>query len=89
MPFVALWVTYPVMRYIHFQHHRHTNEDPRSDPDAWTHAGPYWQLPFRWLTIDAWYARFFLPRLLHRPRRHVLGRQVGRGIYVSDAALML
>jgi len=83
MPFVALWGTYPVMRYIHFGHHRNTNEHPRSDPDAWAHAGPYWQLPFRWLTVDAWYVRFFLPRVRHRPRKHVLGLLINEALLVG------
>jgi beta-carotene hydroxylase len=83
MPFVALWVTYPVMRYIHLQHHRHTNEGPRSDPDAWAHAGPYWQLPFRWLTIDAWYARFCLPRMPSRPRKDILGLLINEALLVA------
>jgi beta-carotene hydroxylase len=73
MPFLALWGTFPVMRYIHGEHHRNTNEDPRTDPDAWAHTGPSWQLPLRWLTIDAWYARFAISRLRHRPRKEIVG----------------
>jgi beta-carotene hydroxylase len=82
VPFVALWVTYPVMRYIHFEHHRHTNEDPRSDPDAWAHSGPYWQHPFRWLTIDAGYSRFYLPRVPHRPRKDTFGLLINHVLLV-------
>ncbi len=73
MPFVALWVTFPLMRYIHGEHHRNTNEDPHIDPDAYAHTGPPWQLWLRWLTIDAWYARFGIPRLRQRPRKEVIG----------------
>ncbi len=73
MPFVALWVTFPLMRYIHGEHHRNTNEDPHIDPDAWAHSGPSWQLWLRWLTIDAWYARFGIPRLRHRPPKEIVG----------------
>jgi beta-carotene hydroxylase len=83
MPFVALWVTFPVMRYIHIEHHRNANEDPLSDPDAWTHGGPSWQLPFRWLTIDAWYSRFCLPRMRRRPRKEIVGLLVNEALLVA------
>jgi beta-carotene hydroxylase len=73
MPFVCLWATFPTLRYIHFEHHRNTNEDPHLDPDAWACAGPHWQLPLRWMTIDAWYSRVYLPRLRQRPRKEVVG----------------
>jgi fatty acid desaturase len=80
VPFVALWVTYPVLRYIHIEHHRNTNEDPLTDPDAWAHSGPSWQLPLRWLTIDAWYSRFCLPRMRHRPAREIVGLVVNETV---------
>jgi len=89
MPFVALWVTYPVMRYIHIEHHRNTNEDPLSDPDAWAHDGPAWQLPFRWLTIDAWYSRFCLPRMSRRPAREIVGLWVNEAVVVALFAVLL
>jgi fatty acid desaturase/ferredoxin len=73
MPFVELGGTFPVLRYIHIEHHRHTNEDIHADPDAWSDAGPRWQLPLRWMTIDAWYFRFYLPRIRHGPRKEVTG----------------
>jgi fatty acid desaturase/ferredoxin len=83
MPFVALWTTYPVMRYVHIEHHRNTNEDPLSDPDAWAHAGPYWQLPFRWMTLDAWYSRFYLPRTRRRPRKEIVGLLINEALLVA------
>lgn len=69
IPFVSAWGTYPMVKYLHIEHHRNTNEDIHTDPDAWTEAGPAWQLPFRWLTMDVWYFRFYLPRISRRPRR--------------------
>lgn len=47
-PFAAM----PIFRWAHMEHHRFTNDEP--DPDEWSH-GPYWQLPFRWMTIDMYY----------------------------------
>jgi fatty acid desaturase len=89
MPFVGLWATYPVMRYIHLEHHRNTNEDPICDPDAWTHTGPHWQLPFRWLTIDAWYSRFCLPRMRGRPRREIAGLMVNEILLVALLSVLV
>lgn len=68
MPFVASYGSFPFVRFIHLEHHRNTNEDAHTDPDAWTAHGPCWQLPLRWLTIDGWYARFYVPRQRTRPR---------------------
>ncbi|WP_231986762.1 fatty acid desaturase [Mycobacterium sp. 852002-40037_SCH5390672] len=73
MPFVSLFGTFPVLAYIHIAHHRNTNEDFHDDPDAWSITGPRWQLPLRWLTIDAWYFRFYLARLRRQPRKYALG----------------
>jgi beta-carotene hydroxylase len=73
MPFVSLFGTFPMFRYIHIEHHRNTNEDIHADPDAWSCAGPCWQAPLRWLTIDAWYCGFYVPRLRRRPRKEALG----------------
>ena len=67
MPFVAAYGSFPLLRFIHGEHHRNTNEDSRTDPDAWTSQGAWWQLPFRWLTIDAWYTAFYARRVRDRP----------------------
>jgi ferredoxin-NADP reductase/fatty acid desaturase len=67
VPFVAAYAAFPALRHVHLKHHRNTNEDARHDPDTWASHGSWWQLPFRWLTIDAWYARFYLGRALRRP----------------------
>jgi ferredoxin-NADP reductase/fatty acid desaturase len=73
MPFVSLFGTFPMMRYIHIEHHSNTNEHPDCDPDAWNYAGARWQIPLRWTTIDAWYCRFYLSRFPARPRRERIG----------------
>ncbi|WP_370947764.1 fatty acid desaturase [Amycolatopsis sp. cg5] len=67
MLFVAAYGSFPMLRFIHLEHHRNTNEDSRTDPDAWTSQGSWWSLPFRWLTIDAWYVRFYNARVTTRP----------------------
>lgn len=68
VPFVASYATFPLIKFIHIEHHRNTNESKTVDPDAWTSEGPWWQLPFRWATIDVWYLVFYLKGILNRPR---------------------
>lgn len=68
VPFVVAWATFPLVKFIHIEHHRNTNEDKTIDPDAWCDEGPWWQKPFRWATIDLWYVAFYLRRLGDRPR---------------------
>ncbi|MHA6795558.1 fatty acid desaturase [Pseudonocardia bannensis] len=68
VPFVACYASFGMFRFIHIEHHRNTNEDIDTDPDAWTTHGPWWQLPLRWLSIDGRYAVFYLRRLRTRPR---------------------
>jgi len=67
MPFVAAYGSFPFLRYIHSEHHRNTNEDSRTDPDAWTSQGAWWQLPFRWVTLDVWYTVFYAKHARSRP----------------------
>jgi len=73
MPFVSIFGTFPMLKYVHIEHHRNTNEDIHVDPDAWSLAGPGWLAPLRWLTIDAWYCHFYLSRLRRRPRGEIAG----------------
>ncbi|HWU31863.1 MAG TPA: fatty acid desaturase, partial [Marmoricola sp.] len=71
VPLVVLWATYPLVKFIHIEHHRNTNEPKSIDPDAWCEEGPAWLLPLRLATIDLWYVIFYLRRLKDRPRREV------------------
>jgi ferredoxin-NADP reductase/fatty acid desaturase len=84
-PFVAAYASFPLVRYIHLEHHRNTNEDVHLDPDAWTSHGNWWQLPFRWLTIDAWYVRFYASRAGNRP--HAEQAESAAVLAVSLAAM--
>ena len=72
VPFVAPYGTFGMIGFIHIEHHRNTNEQKSVDPDAWTSEGPWWQLPFRWMTIDLWYFVFYLRRIPQRPRGEVV-----------------
>lgn len=70
--FVAPNATFPMIKFIHIEHHRNTNEPMATDPDGWTSAGPWWQLPVRWATLDLWYVVFYLRRITDRPRSEVV-----------------
>ncbi|HEY2192481.1 MAG TPA: fatty acid desaturase [Actinomycetospora sp.] len=89
MPFVVAWSTFPLVRFIHIEHHRHTNEDVLVDPDAWVEGGPIWQRPLRWLAIDLWYFRFYAPRMRQRPRREVAGELATLAVVVGLAAALV
>ncbi len=71
VPFVVPYAAAPLFGFIHIEHHRNTNEDLDADPDAWATDGPGWQLPLRWLTIDVWYATFYVKHLRRRPGREI------------------
>jgi beta-carotene hydroxylase len=64
---IMLVVTFPMFRYLHLEHHRHTN-DREKDPDLWSGRGPAILLPVRWLTQDIHYLWFYLKRIKRRPR---------------------
>nr|WP_179519570.1 fatty acid desaturase [Nocardioides perillae] len=72
-PLVAPYASFSMLKFIHVEHHRNTNEAKDTDPDAWTSEGPWWQLPFRWATIDVWYVVFYLRRWRRRPTGEVVG----------------
>jgi len=49
----------PVFRCVHMRHHRFTN-DPSKDPDVYLSTGPAWLLPFKWMTFDVTYLKYYL-----------------------------
>jgi len=72
VPFVVPWATFPLVKFIHIEHHRNTNEPKSVDPDAWTSEGPWWQLPLRWGSVDLWYVVFYVRRVRERPIAEVV-----------------
>lgn len=88
MPFFVAWAVFPLLKFIHIEHHRNTNETKTVDPDAWCEEGPGWQLPLRWATIDIWYLVFYLRRIRTRPlRESVPSIAVAVGVLGSFGAL--
>jgi len=71
VPFVVPYASAPLFGFIHIEHHRNTNEELEHDPDAWATDGPWWQLPLRWLTIDIWYACFYVKHIRRRSPREI------------------
>ncbi|HET7735609.1 MAG TPA: fatty acid desaturase [Nocardioidaceae bacterium] len=88
MPFVAPYTTFPMIKFIHIEHHRNTNEPMSVDPDNWTSQGPWWQLPLRWATIDLWYLVYYLLRLHERPKRELVPT-IGMFVVVVGASAVL
>jgi ring-1,2-phenylacetyl-CoA epoxidase subunit PaaE len=88
VPFVTPYAPFRLVKFIHIEHHRNTNEPKSIDPDAWTSEGPWWQLPFRWMTIDVWYLVFYARRIPQRPRGEVVvSVAVAVGVLAAFAAL--
>ena len=48
-----------MFRYVHMQHHRFTNDEVK-DVDVYAGTGPRWLLPFKWLTVDVAYFKYYL-----------------------------
>jgi fatty acid desaturase len=84
--FFAPHAGFRTWRFIHMQHHRFTNHDDGRDPDQYTHRGPRWQLPLRWLTIDVHYLRWYAPQLRARPRREQVELAVFWALFVAVVA---
>ena len=87
--FVAAYASFPSLRYVHGEHHRHTNASFRADPDAWTSRGPGWQLPLRWLTLDVAYARCYFTRLRTRPPHELAETLVVLSAALATAAALV
>jgi fatty acid desaturase len=88
-PFFAPHASFRVWRFVHMQHHRYTNHDDGRDPDGYTMAGPSWQRPLRWLTVDLQYMFFYAPRLRGRPRSELYEQFAALGLLVSLTAVAL
>jgi beta-carotene hydroxylase len=64
---VLLMAPFGPFRYAHLRHHHHTN-DPERDPDHWSGAGAWWQLPLRWSMQDYHYYVVYARAWSSRPR---------------------
>lgn len=83
MLFVAAYGAYPLFRYVHENHHWHTNETSEFDPDSWVLEGPAWQRLLRFATIDLAYLLFYARHYTHRPVR-----ELREAIFVAVIALV-
>jgi ring-1,2-phenylacetyl-CoA epoxidase subunit PaaE len=70
MLFVSPLISFPAFGFIHIEHHRHTNDDDK-DPDHFASHGKWWQLPIRFVAMDAPYLGFYVRNLRRRPRAEV------------------
>ncbi|UQX12619.1 fatty acid desaturase [Candidatus Mycobacterium methanotrophicum] len=68
--FVSPMSSFPSLASIHMAHHRYTN-DRTMDPDASATHVKWWQLPFRWALVDAFYVMYYTRRLPSRPAREL------------------
>jgi fatty acid desaturase len=64
---VTLIAPFLAVRYVHLEHHKHTNE-PDADPDHYSGRGPAWALPVRWLTQDFYFYVFYVRHIRSRPK---------------------
>lgn len=63
---------FPAFRWIHLQHHKHTNT--HEDPDNWSKGGkwPRFFLPFFWVTQDLHYYAHYIPIALFQRKRPMM-----------------
>lgn len=59
-------------RYLHMQHHLHTNEKTQ-DPDYWCAGHQPLRLIFSWFTLDLYYVYYYLKRWSTRPKTEKAG----------------
>ena len=70
MLFVVPVISFPALKFIHIEHHRHSNDDA-NDPDAWASHSRWWQMPLRWPFPEVMYGGFILRKLRSRPKAEV------------------
>ena len=72
-----------VVRWVHNQHHIHTN-GPK-DPDIFEHQAPWWQVPLRWTFFDGYYIYYFFKYGTKVLKRHA----VSLAVYYTSLALLV
>lgn len=85
---LPLLAPFAAFRFLHLQHHRHTNHD-HEDPDMWSGRGPWFILPLRWLTQDFHYYAFYAARWSSRPKRERRETAAMLGAYVALACALV
>ena len=84
MPFVSIAAPFSVLRFIHIEHHRNTNEhDDGRDPDAWCSDGPLLLQPLRWPWMDLRYIVFWAKHAKQRPIAELVETAVHLSIFVG------
>ena len=83
---VPLFGPFTAVRYVHLEHHKHTNE-PDADPDHWSGRGPRLLLPLRWLSQDLHYYVVYLRAA--RPRREKLETYATLVLFVAIACALV
>ena len=83
---IPLFGPFPAVRYVHLEHHKHTNE-PDADPDHWSGRGPRLLLPLRWLTQDFHYYAVYATA--SRPRRERIEAYATLALLVAVAAILV
>jgi fatty acid desaturase len=80
---------FPAFRYIHMQHHMHTNDHDGRDPDAYTGNGPKWTHPFRWATLDINYYVYYVGKLRTRPGSEKLEALISSAVTIAVVAVIV
>ena len=86
-PFFGPPIGFRAFRFIHMQHHQHTNKTDGSDPDEYTMGGKGRLSSLaRWATLDLHYIAFYAPRFAGRPRAERVQAIVGAGLSLGVMA---
>ncbi|MCA3012789.1 MAG: fatty acid desaturase [Myxococcaceae bacterium] len=83
---VPLFGPYLAFRFVHLEHHAHTNEAD-ADPDQWSARGPAALLPLRWVTQDLYYYAVYLRA--GRPPAEVADVVISLALLVGGVALLV
>jgi ring-1,2-phenylacetyl-CoA epoxidase subunit PaaE len=79
---LPLMSPFAAFRYVHLEHHKHTNDEAR-DPDMWSGSGRGLSRLFRWATQDLHYYVWYAARRASRPRAEVRSTLIGVALVVA------
>jgi beta-carotene hydroxylase len=73
---IAGWILlcgpFVTFRYMHLEHHKHTNDPNGADPDYYSGTGTAWTRPLHWATQDLHYYFLYFFRPKGRPTAEVV-----------------